>query len=156
MATPSEIKDRIVILAGNVSGVTTSLDDYPEGEPPFTTAQLPAMVTRLYQAPATRAFLSSDMYTVTRTFTMLLHVAETKEEVLDPDTATMESCETFLRLVPNYFAQRNRLGDATTPLADMVYDCELMRDEGIRKILRDKKAYWGVVFRLPVIESENF
>lgn len=156
MATPTEIKDRIVVLAGQVSGVTTTLDDYPEAIPPFQDAALPAMVTRLMQAPAQRQFLSSDMYLVTRTFTMLLHVAETRDEVLFPDTATMESCEAFLSSVPKYFAERIRLGDPVTGLSDLVYDCQLMADGGIQKIIRESQAYWGVVFRLPVVESENF
>lgn len=154
MATPSQIKDRIVALMAQVSGVTTSADEYPAGDVPFTAAQLPAAVTRLLHAPATRRWLSSGIYIERRVFTILLHVAVCANvDVLAPDNTTMETCEVFLDSVPRFFADRNHLNG--TGLSELVYDSELMSDGGIIRIERSGLSWWGIVFTLPVLEEQT-
>jgi hypothetical protein len=152
MATPSQIKDRIVALMAQVTGVTTSVDDYPAGDVPFTDAQLPAAVTRLLHAPATRRWLSGGIGLERRVYTVILHVAVIDNvDVLAPDTTVMETCEVFLDRVPKFFAARNRLHG--TALAELVYDSELMSDGGIIRIERSGLSWWGLVFTLPVLEE---
>lgn len=154
MATPSQIKDRIVALMAQVSGVTTSVDDYPLGDIPFIDPQLPAAVTRLLHAPATRRWLGSGVYVERRLFTVILHVAAIDNvDVLAPDTTVMETCEVFLDRVPRFFADRNRLHG--TGLSELVYDSELMGDGGIVRIERSGLSWWGVVFTLPVLEEQT-
>lgn len=154
MATPTEIKDRIVTLMGQVSGVTTSLDDYLSKDDPFTDAQLPAAITRLLHVPTTRTWLSADTYLERHAFQIILHVAVCSNvDVLAPNTTEMELCEPFKHSVPYFFAQRahQRLGG--TGLADMVYDTELVSDGGIIRIERSGLSWWGFAFTLPVIEE---
>ena len=154
MATPSEIKDRIVLLMAQVSGVTTSLDDYPVRDEPFTDAQMPVAVTRLLHVPTTRRWLSSMTYLDRHVFTAILHVATIDNvDVLAPDTTTMETCEVFKHSVPYFFAGRPRLHG--TGLSEMVYDTELMSDGGIIRIERSARSWWGIVFTLPVIEEQT-
>lgn len=152
MSTPSQIKDRIVTLMAEVSGVTTSLDDYPAGDAPFTAAELPAAVTRLLHVPTTRQWLTTDTYIETHTFTIILHVSICSNvDVLAPNTTEMEQCEAFKYSVPAFFAARNRLNG--TDLSDMVYDSGLMSDGGIIRIERSGLSWWGIVFTLPVQED---
>lgn len=147
MATPAQIKDRIVSMTGAVSGITTALDDYPNDNQPFTDAELPAAVTRLYQASATREDYANDMWLVTRSFQVQVVVSKVPDGAIVPDTTTMETVETFLRDIPRYFAQRRTLNN-------LVQDTQLMSDTGIIRIIRDTQEYWGVVFTLPVVELE--
>lgn len=154
MVSPSAIKDRIVTLMGEVSGVTTSLDDYPDKDDPFTGAQLPAAVTRLLHVPTTRRWLSSGIYLERHVFTIPLHVAVVSNvDVLAPDTSVMEQCEVFKASVPAFFAARPRLRG--TGLSEMVYDSELMGDGGIVRIERSGLSWWGIVFTLPVLEEQT-
>lgn len=154
MATPAQIKDRIVALVGQVSGITTSLDDYPAGDTPFTDAQLPAAVTRLMHVPTTRRWLAAGIYLERHAFTVVLHVADCSNiDVLAPNTTEMESCEVFKHSIPAYFADRPRLHG--TGLSEMVYDSELMSDTGIIRIERAGLSWWGIVFTLPVTEEQT-
>ena len=151
-STPAQIKDRIVALMAQVSGVTASVDDYPAQDAPFTT--LPTAVTRLLHVPTTRRWLTADTYIERHLFTVLLHVAVCANvDVLAPDTVVMETCEVFKYDVPKFFAARPRLHG--TALAEMVYDSELMSDGGIIRNERSGLSWWGIVFTLPVLEDVN-
>lgn len=107
MATLSEIKDRIVTLCGQVSGIVTALDDYPEDNEPFVASELPAIVVRV--GPATYAAQSAHRLMVTRQFQLILHVAHIGDDVQDPDTDALEAVEPYLARIATYFGQHPRL-----------------------------------------------
>lgn len=164
MATPSEIKDRIVTLMGRVSGVTTSLDDYPEDQRPFEDDELPVAVTRLIstnlaQVRVSRQTLFPGCVLERWEIPVVLHVKVcTNEDPLGPNTAEMEACEPFLRSVPAYFLARPRLhdNDDTPALAEMVYDTEPMVSTGVIRYTREETSYWSVIFTLSVLEEVNY
>lgn len=163
MATPSQIKDRIVLVAGQVPGIATSLDDYPDKEP-FEDHELPAMVTRLVstqlaQVRVTRQHMYTGLWIERWEIPLVLHVTHCdNDDVLAPNTAEMEACEPFLRSVPAYFAGTDRLScsECTPPLSALVYDIEPMQSTGIIRIARNSASYWGIAFTLPVLEEVNY
>jgi len=156
MATPTQIKDRIVTMLAQVEGVTTSLDDYQAQDAPFTDAQLPVAVTRLVstqQGPvtATRTHIAAGIILERWQIPIILHVKRASNtDVLSPNTAEMEACEPFLRSIPLFFLQHPRLKPA------LVYDTEPMANTGIVRIDRPGIVYWGIVFNLPVLEEVTY
>ena len=157
MATPTEMKDRLVLNWAEIDGVTTSVDDYPNDDLPFEDAELPAAITRLMSAElgpvrVTRSYLASHLVVERWEIPTILHVCRLqKMDALAPNTAEMELCEPFLRSPAAYFVEHDRLH--TDELNDLVYGTELQSNTGIVKIIRPKVAYWGIVYTLPVLEE---
>jgi hypothetical protein len=157
MATPTQIKDRLVLNWSEISGVVTSLDDYPNDDLPFEDAELPAAVTRLMSSElgpvrVTRRHTASGIILERWEISTILHVcALDKMDALAPNTTEMELCEPFLRSPAAYFAQHDRLHTAS--LNDLVYGSEAQNNTGIVKIIRPKVVYWGIVYTLPVLEE---
>jgi len=157
--TPSQIKDRVRLLVGQVSGVASSQDDYLPQDAIFSSTQLPAAVTWLHStqfAPlrVTRREAYEGTVIERWEIPIILHVCvASNTDVLSPNTTEMELCEPFLRSVPSYFLQRKRLHCAALGLGDLVYDTEPMASSGVIKIERPKVTYWGVVYILPVLEE---
>ncbi len=167
MATATQIKDRIVALWARLPGIAYSTNDYPAKGASFPDAQLPAVVTTLMIAPATRRPMSSGIHMTRRVISCHLLVTNcTNTDVLEPNTTEMLLCEPFLDSATLYFAQHPRLhadfvaGEGEDPdlpaLPEMVYDTEPMGDSGIILIQRAKLSWWGIVFTLPVSEEMNY
>lgn len=152
-ATVAQLKDRIVTMWGQVSGIVTSADDYLPGDATYTAAQLPAAVTRPIQIRATRTRIGAGVYRVRREFTTILHVSLVSTvSALTPDTTQMELCETYLITGPEYFLAHSRLEHNDSGLA---FGTEPMSDSGVIRIVREGADYWGILFTLPVITVHN-
>jgi hypothetical protein len=164
MATPTEIKNRLVTLWGHVSGITTAVDDYPNDDLPFEAAELPAVVIRLVSTQlgavtVTRTPYAGGIIRERWTIPAVLHVGVvSKMDALAPNTTEMEACEPFLRSPAVFFANSTRLGyvDFVTPannLTDLVYDSEPLSNTGILKIERPKVSYWGLLYTHTILEE---
>lgn len=157
MATPTEIKDRLVALWALVDGITTSVDDYPNDDLPFEDAELPAVVTRLVSTQlgpvvVTRTELARGLIQERWQIPAVIHVARIENaDVLAPNTTEMELCEPFLTEPALFFLDRQRLGDHETALPDLVTDSDPLANTGIVKIERPGASYWGVVCNHSII-----
>lgn len=143
--TPTQVKERLMALAVQVSGIVTVADDWPEDNEPFTAAELPALIVVVRGAVNTRINLHK--YQSTRTFELHLPVARIADDVKNPDTAALEAVEPFLLSIPAFFAARPRLENGDSGLS---YASSIPQDLPARKIVREGAEYTGVIFTMTV------
>lgn len=142
MTTVSAIKNRLVAIYGDISGIVTALDTYPDNNLPFENAELPAVVVRLVP-DATNERLGARSFKMTRTFQAILHLQTTSGDWLLPDNTAEESAEPFMVSVPLAFCNAPHLerSDVGLALSADVPDCN-----GPVLIEKDGGRYIGLVF----------
>ena len=149
-STPTAIKNQLVTMWGLISGVTTSLDDYPEDGKSFATAELVVAITTL--GPATNTRASGRAFTMTRSITTHLIVAEAQSSRPVPDTSAMEAVEVYMTRVPLYFADKPNLQDPANSLGAIVRNCTLPSEQepGPGRFAFGGLNYWGLLFNYEV------
>lgn len=148
-ATPAQIKDRIVTLCGQVSGIITVQDDWPESNNPFTPAQLPAIVVSIGRA--NNQWQSGTSFIMSRPYYLNLVSQRIEEDSKDPDTTALETIEPFLISIPLFFCARPRLENLATGDAGLALSTSLPSDTGgVGRFIRNGGNYRGTMFILTV------
>jgi len=149
-STPTTIKNRIVAMFALISGITTSLDDYPEDGKAFQAAELPVAITFLGAATNTR--LSGRAFVMSRSLTTHLLIAKASSSRPNPDTSAMEAVEAFQVSVPLYFADKPQLQDPANSLNAIVRNTTLPSEQepGPGRIPFGGVDYWSLVFTFQV------
>ncbi len=106
--TVSQIKDRIVTMAGQVSGINSTADSWPDDDFPLTAAELPGIVVTP-QPVVQYGIHGHATMVMTRPYTLLIASARTAHDMKVLDQTARESMEPFLISVPLYFVTRPRL-----------------------------------------------
>lgn len=149
MTSLDTIMTRIVTLAGQVSGVTTSVDTLPKH---IDAATLPLMFVT--EGLATYDYPDSEMTAVSREFLLLLWVQAFDNQDATVEQAAREACRPFLTSVPKYFRARRQLNNNDAGVTGVV-SARITRDDGPATASRDGVLYYGVAFRLTVIYNED-
>lgn len=148
MATtsPTTMKNRLVALWLLISGVTTSIDDYPEDGKAFKDAELVVAITRLGQAA--NSALTKSSFLMTRTVTTHLIVARASSSRPSPDTSAMEAVEAYMERVPLFFAARPQLQNPATGLGPLVNSITLPSEQepGPGRFAFGGVEYWGLLY----------
>lgn len=144
VATVDQVKTRIELLAD--ACVATLLTG---SEAPFVVPTLAAILARPRAATNERHGGTGRL--VTRTWELFLFVQEVPNPPDDDDQITaMEACHPFLETVPDYFAVRPQLQDASLALP-LVYGTSLMNDSGPVESNYKGKSYSAVRFTFDVV-----
>lgn len=148
MAGPSvaHIKNRIVAIGGDISGINTALDDWPEDNFPFTSIELPALIVTV--DPAVRyTKISIGSLLMTRNYAMTVVAARVTNDTQSPDTDALEAIEPFLISVPLKFITAPRLERNDAGLA---FGTELGTEPFIDRFTFNRAVYIGAVIPIAV------
>ena len=149
-STPTAIKNQLVTMWGHITGITTTLDDYPEDGKAFADAELPVAITFL--GAASNAPMSGRAITMTRSVTTHLLIARASGSRPNPDTSAMEAVEPFMVRVPLYFADKRNLQDPANSLGAIVRNATIPSEQepGPGRIPFGGVDYWSLVFTYQV------
>lgn len=145
MADLDTILNRIIALAGDVSGIDSAGDEYPAGG---LTGNLPFVFVE--EGEATYERLNSNQVRVTREFIALIYVQAFKPENADEEAAARDAARPFLISYPTYFLQRSRLQRNDNGLTDVV-SATVSADSGLQTASREQVIYSAVFVRHSVI-----
>lgn len=147
MTDVGTITARIVALMGDVSGVDTVDDEYPED----INDKLPFCFVE--EGPA--AFVKSNTNNIicTQEFTLLLYVQAFETEISGQEDSAYQACRPFLTSVPKFFWQHTRLQRSDQGLADVV-SASLSEHQGIQSASRNNYEYMGIAFTLNVVYDQ--
>ena len=148
MATPSQVKDRVVALYALISGVTTSIDDYPEDGLAFEDAELVVAITFL--RPSINTPFTKRAFIKTQTLETHLFVAPAEAAQSYPDTSAREAVEAYQISVPLFFVARQQLDDPATGLGTLVRNITLPNETepGPGRLPFSGVDYWGLIFTM--------
>ncbi len=147
MASLDTILNRIIAIAGDVSGVDTASDEYPAtmaGSLPFAFIE---------EGEATYEDMNSNQRRITREFITLLYVQEFNPENAAQEASARDAARVFITSYPKHFLERSRLQRNDSGCADVIR-ATVSADSGQQTASRDQRLYSAVYVRHSVTYEE--
>lgn len=145
MANMDNILNRIIAIAGDVSGIASANDEYPAAG---LTGNLPFAF--IEESEATYEHLTSNQVRVTREYISLIYVQAFKPENATEEAEARDAARPFLLSYPLHFMKRSRLQRSDSGLDDIT-SATVLADSGLQTASRQQTLYSAVFVRHSVV-----